>query len=187
MNLRARLESLLGDLKQPSASEMKTALISLKIKKEDLAEILPEDNGHPYTRTILYKNDEIELIAMKWSSEMDCAPHDHGGSAGWIQVAGGSSSHTIYKTGKNGMPVTHAVKIEPEGRVFYAPKRMIHKMGAAGSKRLITLHLYSPPITGMKVYDLEKCAACIVSEECGAWWPEEQRQIVKEIKMNLFS
>ncbi|KAF0825367.1 Cysteine dioxygenase Dlit [Cytobacillus firmus] len=40
-----------------------------------------------------------------------------------------------------------------------------------------------PPITGMKVYDLEKCAACVVSEDCGAWWPEEQRQKVREIQL----
>ena len=57
-------------------------------------------------------------------------------------------------------------------------------MQADGEKGLVTLHLYSPPISGMKVYDLEKCAACLVSDDCGAWWPEEQRQKIKEIRLN---
>ncbi|MGM1006165.1 MAG: hypothetical protein ACQEW2_03745 [Bacillota bacterium] len=56
-------------------------------------------------------------------------------------------------------------------------------MKSAGRENLVTLHLYSPPITGMKVYNLEKCAACVVSEDCGAWWPEEQRQKVREIQL----
>lgn len=56
-------------------------------------------------------------------------------------------------------------------------------MAEAGNTGLITLHLYAPPITGMKVYDLEKCAACVVSDDCGAWWPDDLRQQVKEIKL----
>ncbi|WP_236561071.1 hypothetical protein [Pontibacillus sp. HMF3514] len=48
---------------------------------------------------------------------------------------------------------------------------------------LVTLHLYAPPITGMMVYDLETCAACVVSDDCGAWWPEKLREKVKEIQL----
>ncbi len=53
-----------------------------------------------------------------------------------------------------------------------------------GNKGLLTLHLYAPPISGMKVYDLEKCAACVVSDDCGAWWPEDQKQRLKVIQLN---
>ena len=37
----------------------------------------------------------------------------------------------------------------------------------------------------MIVYDLEKCAACVVSDNCGAWWPEEQNEKVKVIQWKM--
>jgi cysteine dioxygenase len=57
-------------------------------------------------------------------------------------------------------------------------------MSSSNNTDMVTLHLYSPPITGMIVYDLQKCAACVVSDDCGAWWPEEQYQRLKEIQLN---
>lgn len=48
---------------------------------------------------------------------------------------------------------------------------------------LVTLHVYSPPIKGMMVYDIEACAACVVSDDCGAWWPDELKQKVREYKL----
>ena len=36
---------------------------------------------------------------------------------------------------------------------------------------------------GMKVYDLKRCAACVVSDDCGAWWPREQRQLLQELQL----
>jgi len=182
MTLTSRMKSILEPLISPSKDELKDTLTQLNITDEDLAELPEPSEGKPYNRKLLFKNNEVELLVMNWS-QVECAPHDHGHSQGWIQVLSGTSVNSVYEVKGNGLPTELFHEYHDKGRSFYAPKKGIHKMKAAHQTDLVTLHLYSPPITGMIVYDLQKCAACIVSDDCGAWWPDEQFQKVKEIKL----
>lgn len=181
MALQDRFSKYLDALKTPSAKELKKALESMDIRLEDLLPYLQSADGKPYYRKLLYQNNEVELLVMNWS-DIECAPHDHGSSIGWIQVLNGDSENTIFKVKENQLPAELFAEVKSKGSFFFARKRGVHKMKSAGKENLVTLHLYSPPITGMKVYDLEKCAACVVSDDCGAWWPEESRQKMREIQ-----
>lgn len=182
MTLTSRIKNVLDTLKSPSKVELKEALLRLDIKVDDLAQLPEPSEGKPYNRKLLYKNEEVEMLVMNWS-QLECAPHDHGGSHGWIQVLSGTSLNSVFEVNRNGLPAELFHEYYHKGKYFYAPKKAIHKMKASNNTDLVTLHLYSPPITGMLVYDLQKCAACVVSDECGAWWPEEQYQKVKEIQL----
>jgi cysteine dioxygenase len=182
MDMNEKLEKVLGLLKNPAKAELKDALAKMGITLEELDPLIRPAGDKPYYRKLIFKNDEVELLVMNWS-ELDCAPHDHGSSHGWIQVINGVSVNTVYEVDGNGVPKEQFSEQHAEGTKFYAPKKGIHKMQRAEGTSLVTLHLYSPPITGMKVYDLEKCAACVVSDECGAWWPDEDNQKMKEIKL----
>ncbi len=182
MTLLERIKKVLDPLKSPSKAELKNALLQLNINLDDLY-ILPEPSERkPYNRKLLYKNEEVELLVMNWS-QLECAPHDHGHSHGWIQVVHGTSLNSVFEVGGNGLPTELFHQYHQQGNYFFAPKKAIHKMQASNNTDMVTLHLYSPPITGMIVYDLEKCAACVVSDDCGAWWPDEQYQKLKEIRL----
>ncbi|WML56599.1 cysteine dioxygenase family protein [Neobacillus sp. PS2-9] len=182
MTFTNRIKIILDPLKKPSKDELKEALLKLDIKIDDLASLPEPSKGKPYNRRLLYKNDEVELLVMNWS-QLECAPHDHGHSHGWIQVLSGTSLNSVYEVKGNGLPTELFHQYHHQGKYFYAPKKAIHKMQASHKSDLVTLHLYSPPIKGMIVYDLQKCAACVVSDDCGAWWPDEQYQKVKEIQL----
>ncbi len=175
--------TVLDSLKQPSTEELKAALIHLEIELEDIKSELKTSEGKPYFRKLLYQNEEVEVLVMNWS-QLECAPHDHGTSQGWIKVLNGSSVNTVYELKENGLPSELFTKVYNKGKLFYAPKKGVHKMKAEEGSDLVTLHLYSPPIGGMMVYDLEKCSVCVVSDDCGAWWPDEQRQKMKEIQLS---
>nr|WP_155113227.1 cysteine dioxygenase family protein [Metabacillus mangrovi] len=174
--------AVLNALKSPDKADLKEALRKLDCKLEDVLPELNESDGKPYYRKLLFQNDEVELLVMNWSA-LECAPHDHGESHGWIQVLSGVSKNTVFEARDRYLPRELFEELHEEGRLFFAPRKGVHKMKAEGGGELVTLHLYAPPITGMKVYDLEACAACVVSDDCGAWWPEEQRQRVKEIRL----
>lgn len=120
---------------------------------------------------------------MNWANHRECAPHDHGSSYGWINIITGESTHMLHTLDQDDVPVPYLRRTEKAGFRFFAPRGMIHQMGNMTDDMLVTLHVYSMPITGMKVYDLERCAACVVSDDCGAWWPEDQRQRLREIKL----
>ena len=182
MTLTRRIKNVLDSLISPSRAQLKDALLKLDIKLTDFEDLPVPSHGKPYNRKLLYKNKEVEMLVMNWS-QLECAPHDHGDSHGWIQVLSGTSLNSVYEINGKGLPAELFHEYHHQGKYFYAPKKAIHKMQAFNQTDLVTLHLYSPPITGMIVYDLEKCAACIVRDDCGAWWPEEQYQKVKEIQL----
>lgn len=182
MTLLSKIKDVLGPLKSPTKEELKNALFQLNITVNNLADLPEPSEGKPYNRKLLFKNEEVELLVMNWS-QLECAPHDHGNSHGWIQVLSGTSLNSVYEVKGNGLPTELFYEFHHQGKFFFAPKKAIHKMKASNNTDLVTLHLYSPPITGMIVYDLEKCTACVVSDDCGAWWPDEQYQKLKEMKL----
>lgn len=182
MTLRKRVQEVFQKLESYEPEDLKTALIDLDISLEELQEFLKAPDRKPYYRQIIYEDKHVEMIVMNWA-DIECAPHDHGQSVGWIQVMNGETKQTVYKAEGDSLPLPLFTEYKEKGKIFFAPKKGIHKMSRKGQETLVTLHLYSPPIRGMKVYDLEACAGCIVSSDCGAWWPEEQRQRLKEIKL----
>ncbi|MBT2654701.1 cysteine dioxygenase family protein [Bacillus sp. ISL-18] len=182
MTLKSRIKNVLDPLKSPSKVQLKEALIELNIQLRDFDDLPEPTIGKPYNRKLLFKNEDVEMLVMNWS-QLECAPHDHGHSHGWIQVLSGTSLNTVYEMRGTSLPAEFFKEYHHQGKYLYAPKKTIHKMQASNQTDLITLHLYSPPITGMIVYDLKKCAACIVSDDCGAWWPDEQKQRVREIQL----
>ncbi|WP_171050957.1 cysteine dioxygenase family protein [Bacillus sp. BHET2] len=182
LTLMERISKRLEPLNATSTKELKQALQSLQISLDDLQPYLRSPDGKPYYRKLLYHNKEVELLVMNWS-DIECAPHDHGESKGWIQVLDGASVNTVFEVNDHQLPEEIFDREYREGSFFFAPKKSVHKMKKGNSEDLVTLHLYSPPIEGMMVYDLEKCAACVVSEECGAWWPDHIKQKLKEIQL----
>ncbi|MFK3936950.1 cysteine dioxygenase [Alkalihalobacillus sp. NPDC078783] len=181
MDYLQKIEQGLQQLTSPTKEELRGALISLNTTIKDLRPFLKMDSDKPYYRKLLFQNDEVELLLMNWS-DLSCAPHDHGLSSGWIQVISGSTINTVYRVDKGELPEAYFSRVEHKGSFFFAPRNGVHKMRAQ-EQDLVTLHLYSPPIKSMIVYDLEACAACMVSDQCGAWWPEKQREKVKEWKL----
>lgn len=168
--------------KTPSRLELAEHIKSLDITLAELEAYIEDTDGFPYGRKLLYKSDFMEVLVMNWALDMDCSPHDHGSSRGYIQVIKGNSRHTIYKL-QDGVPQVAVEKVEEEGSLFYAPKGIVHKMGAMDNQPLVTLHYYTPPISNMKVFDIEKCKSCIVRDDCGAWWPKEQKMLLEELSL----
>lgn len=153
------------------------------ISMADVTPWLGDPGVYPYGRKKIFDTPEVEILVMNWAGGRDCAPHDHGSSLGWVHVLAGTVNHTIYTLDQRDAPVASGTRVERAGTLFFAPRGLVHAMGNPTDETTVTVHIYSPPITGMKVFDLEKCAACVVSDDCGAWWPDEQRQIVQILKL----
>ncbi|WP_349408897.1 cysteine dioxygenase family protein [Pseudalkalibacillus sp. SCS-8] len=182
MELMERIEKVFGQMESTSREALREAMEKLNVQLEELMPSLQDPDGKPYYRKLLYKDEQVELLVMNWS-DIECAPHDHGESCGWIQVMNGVSRNTVYEVKENQLPSELFSEYKQKGKFFYAPKKGVHKMTDPAQTDLVTLHLYSPPITGMVVYDLKTCAACVVSDDCGAWWPDDQKQKLREYKL----
>jgi cysteine dioxygenase len=169
-------------LRKPTPKQLRQALVDVSADEHTLEPHLGEPGVYPYGRMPLFVSDDVEVIAMNWATGRKCSPHDHGESFGWIQVVCGGLSHVLYTLDKDDRPVEFASRYEASGTVMFSARGAVHSMGNPGKCKMVTLHAYAPPIDGMTVYDLERCARCVVSNDCGAWWPAEQRQLLRIIK-----
>jgi cysteine dioxygenase len=173
-----RLASNLPETSAYDARTLKRQVSSIAAGLDDVAPYLVPPAEKPYGRKLLLSNAAIEVIVMNWSPGRPCLPHDHGRSSGWVHVLAGAVEHTICKSDADGFPEPAHVSIEVPGSLIYAPAGMIHMMRALErSGPTVTLHFYTPPITGMRVFDPDEGQACIVADDCGAWWPQDEQLV----------
>lgn len=158
-------------------------MVDLAADPAVLSPFAGDPGTYPYGRRPLYSANGVEAIVMNWAADRQCAPHDHGRSFGWIHVVSGQINHVLHTLDQDDFPVAFATRTEPTGTLMFAPRGAIHSMGNLTGGPTLTLHLYAPPIQEMRVWDLERCAMCVVSDDCGAWWPDDQRQRLREIKL----
>ena len=134
---------------------------------------------YSYDRYMIYNSNKLAILLLYWYKGLECLPHDHNVSFGAVTVFEGSGEDVIYiKQGEHYLEKSIAVK---KGERFFTEDDFIHKMRASPHEDLITLHVYAPPINGMRIFDFELQKGALVSSDCGAWWPEDKSQI-----LNLF-
>ena len=137
---------------------------------EDLSTI-KEDPHHPYSRRVVLNHPNLEVMIARWSSDVPCAPHDHGDSQSAILVLQGCSEHKSYLF-ENGKLICSATEYKTKGEIITCPPYQIHSMKA--HPNLVTLHLYTKSIEDMLVFDLEHKRTFLVNGECGAWVPDTE-------------
>ncbi|WP_236561073.1 hypothetical protein [Pontibacillus sp. HMF3514] len=122
MGLQRRIEDVLGPLKSPSKEELKKAIQDMNVSLDKVEQELQSPDGKPYYRKLLFSNDEVELLVMNWS-QLECAPHDHGSSYGWIQVLSGTTNNTVYEVKGNQLPQELFSEIQQKGKLFFRSEK----------------------------------------------------------------
>ncbi len=136
--------------------------------------------NEPYGRQILYKSPEIEVMLAKWSFASAASPHNHGFSGGliWFLKGDFTEQHFTFSEGQL-VPIGES-DFFSEGQVAKVVSSDIHSCCPVAEG--ISLHLYSPAIHDMKVWDLKNKETLTVAGECGAWIPENSKLILKRVK-----
>ena len=93
---------------------------------------LPND-GEPYSRSILRVDDEVEIMVARWRPGHRCAPHDHGGSGGFVVAVEGT-----FQERRFGWEGTQLVVAEtttrPEGEAIRDHARRHPRHGRRGGR-----------------------------------------------------
>jgi cysteine dioxygenase len=117
-----------------------------------------------YKRNTISKSDWYELLALCWHSGDRTPIHDHQGVSCAFKVVHGTGTEIRFKPTPSGLICpAGATEMQP-GYICAALDADIHEVAnfQAPGMDLVTLHIYSPPIKKMNVYEF----ACPVPTEC---------------------
>lgn len=179
---KTKLKELIGYLHEVESSggDVRGPLAAIKsILAPITFDTLPERAGEAYHRNVLLTEPGYEVMMATWKKNQDCLPHSHGNSTGYVMMIEGQFIETEYHW--------HLEKIEKTiNQRLYKPDDVIaiegHEIHAMQSlkDRGLTLHIYSPPIANMEVYDMKSETTYTVSDNCGAWIPHDENLILKK-------
>lgn len=130
----------------------------------------------PYSRVVLSAAPECEIMLARWASDRECAPHDHGASAGWVFYLEGDFVEHCYRWHDGGL-VSAGLHTHPAGTHTEVHRDEIHSCKCQGQG--LSLHIYFPRIEGMRVYDPEGRRTIVVSDDCGAWIPGPEQRVAE--------
>lgn len=117
-----------------------------------------------YKRNTISRTECYELLALCWHSSDRTPIHDHAGVSCAFRVVEGEGTEIRFAPTPSGLICPVATIPMSPGYVCAAADADIHEvcnMQAPG-KDLVTLHIYSPPISKMNTYDF----AAPISAEC---------------------
>jgi predicted metal-dependent enzyme (double-stranded beta helix superfamily) len=115
-----------------------------------------------YSRTLLHKSDDFEVLVLHWKPGCASAIHDHGGSHCWFAVTHGTMGIENYLRYDTGETDGYA-RIGLEGREELGPGAIDYRQDdvhlhrcVAGDGQVTTLHVYARPIGRFHAFD--ECA-----------------------------
>lgn len=94
-----------------------------------------------YSRQLIFKTNNVEIILMCWLPGQGTEIHGHGESDAVTLVLEGEMSYTTYYPDK-----TKVSGILKNGDIEHIPVGVDHQAVNKSDKNLITLHIYSPPL-----------------------------------------
>ena len=129
-----------------------------------------------YTRNLIYRDDQIEVMALCWSKGQRTPIHTHNGQLGWMAVAQGAVAVINFKwlccnapenqnvAGMDCLAGATELDLErrevqecyPGGPINTVDKvQTIHQVVVQGKEEALSLHIYSRPIDSCVAFDLE--------------------------------
>jgi Cysteine dioxygenase type I len=111
-----------------------------------------------YTRTLLLKRPEFELVAMQWAPGSVSELHDHGDSRCWVAVIEGAVDVDNYERKDQGGPHadlihTSSIRVaagETDHRLNW---RELHRVRNTADVSAYSLQIYSPRLTEYRIFD----------------------------------
>jgi len=122
------------------------------------------DRRH-YTRNLIDRRAEYELIAVCWEVGQVSSVHNHRGQNCWMTVPMGRLLVENYRVvfedleqGKCQLEATDSVVMDPSRPCFVDPRQPVHRVvnPREGGERAVSLHVYSRPFDRCMVYSPEQ-------------------------------
>ncbi|MCP4099096.1 MAG: hypothetical protein GY880_30040 [Planctomycetaceae bacterium] len=136
---------------------------------DDIASHLHFENGR-YQRNLLNRTPHYEALLLCFEPGQQTPIHDHAGSACGVKIIKGTATEIAYQLDPDGfLNELGKTKLTADG-VVGSNDMDIHSLGNAEPKeRLVSLHIYSPPLGEVGNYSLDNnlrtCITAVTRQE----------------------
>jgi cysteine dioxygenase len=139
-----------------SRGELRKGLAGLTVGRDSVADYLLF-NDLAYQRVLIHGTPHYEALILGWKSGQRSPIHDHRGSACAIYLIEGVATETIFVPSPCGRLVPARSRSAGSGTIWVSHDANVHQMANLGppGRDLITLHIYSPPLTSSHTYSIE--------------------------------
>jgi cysteine dioxygenase len=154
-NTTTKLQKLTTWLTQNKfeVSAYRAFLASLDLSPTDF-QYLYRFSSDAYTRNVLAKTDDYELILICWEAGQMSPIHNHGFSQCFVRCLKGSMCENSYIYQNNEMRFNAAQQVNAGGTTFIDESDVFHEFGnASHTAKAVSLHLYVPKITQHRLFD----------------------------------
>ncbi len=143
--------------------QLKSILARLQVDDPELQDF-KRFSADGYQRNLIARSDTFEALLLCFEPGQRTPIHDHAGSACGVRVIEGVASETIFESTQDGW--LYATTTEHLGApgVVGSQDMDIHQLSnlQAHGRRLVTLHVYSPPLGEVGNYRVEDNSKTLV-------------------------
>ncbi len=130
-------------------ADFKAILEKFSFSKDELTDHLLYPEDLPYGRKCIYRSENFEVIVMNWKPRRESNIHDHGDSFGCVYSISGNAKNVLFNENVENIGSVPLIN----QTIAEVPKGIFHKIENDSDDFSVSLHFYSPPMSGMKVID----------------------------------
>ena len=116
-----------------------------------------------YSRNLVAHGPQFYALVLCWKPGQASPIHDHKGASCGVRVIQGAATETSYRWQDDTL-VQDSVTTMTAGEVCGSFDDDIHEIRNNGSENLVTLHVYSPYLDNINLYDLESGKVTVFSD-----------------------
>ena len=145
-----------------SLDELKSRLDDDSISGDLLADYI-HFSDERYSRNLLAYGPQFYALVLCWKPGQASPIHDHKGASCGVRVIAGVATETSYSWQGDKL-VENSVTTMNAGEVCGSFDDDIHEIRNNGAENLVTLHIYSPYLDNINLYDLESGEITVFSD-----------------------
>ena len=124
----------------------------VQVSCEDVASSI-SFGDEEYERNPICSGPGWELVCICWRPGQTSPVHDHRGSGCGILVLRGTLTETVFETTSDGPMAKTGSRDLHQGEICASHDDDIHRIENAGEENLVTLHVYTPPLRDVRLFD----------------------------------
>lgn len=121
-------------------------------------------NAEKYTRNVLARTPNCELMLICWENGQESTIHDYDKIEAWVHPISGKLKEERFRLASDKKLEKIGSSILRKDDYHYLDKPIIHKFTNVNEGRSVSLHLYAEPVDKWTIYELDGSSKKIITE-----------------------